>query len=753
MSTEIAELVSRLDLADSREDGLRLLQSYPPGLSDELAESLWARANELKTAGESVLGDDFSAWASEARSIVTLRLATSAIDTAPRVEFLRTHVDRFDDGFYEVCFGITSDGLLRVPQLLDAEEPESAVVDDALGNADQWVQFSTVIAVITDNPQYRAKATFLSGTLLLFRSQWEARQGCAAEASKTSAEAFEKLQSASSNSVLPAELRAYAEMRLAALAGPSNLAALAQHQQTALEIAEAGKAWNIVTTVRRDQAYWARQRGDWHAVWDLYRQNIELSEREMWEARVSGQAAAVEDQTQADYEGAVEACMELAKSDPSFYERALESAEHGKARAFLRGLATVATALPDAPPKLQERRNRIFAKMSDPAKPSEEEAERLLRALRTVEDQIWKHPRAIALDMQCVPCTYEKMCALVPRGGVILTYFILPDRLLIFVLGEHGLAGPPAEVKVSRSYLIRWAVELRLVIQLRGDYQSIDDMQKKLEMPVPAFNSAMYLRQLGRVLLEPVASHLAGKRLIVVVPHRVLSGLPIHACTDANGRALIEDAAVVYAAGLSVLRWCQDHERTDLNTCFAAGVRRLAGGPKCAELEAAKVAQAFGVTPCPATRTSVLQKAGDCDVVHLACHSDMESAFTAFAGLALEDGSLSQREIAGMRCRSNLVTLSACQTGGADTLSRPGAELAGLVGAFFRAGCPSVIASQWPADDAVSGALAETFYAALKRGASKAEALQTAQLAIKARTAEGYDDPYFWAPFGLWGNN
>jgi hypothetical protein len=753
VSAEIAELVSRLDFADSRDDGLALLRSYPPGLSDQLAESLWARAKELKSAGESVLSDDFNAWASVARSLVTVRLARSAIGTEAGVEFLRINVDRFDDGFYDVCFEITSANLFRISQLLVAEEPESAAVDDTLGNADQWVQFSTAIAVVSDNPLYRAKAAFLSGSLQLFRSQWEARQGRADEASKTSAEAFEKLQSASSNSVLPAELRAYAEMRLAALAGPSNLAALAQHQQAALEIAEAGKAWNIMTTVRRDQAYWARQRGDWRAVWDLYRQNIELSEREMWEARVSGQAVAVEDQTQADYEGAVEACMELAKSDPTFYERALESAEQGKARAFLRSLATVATALPDAPPKLQERRNRIFAKMSDPAKPSKEEAERLLRALRTVEDQIWKHPRAIAWDMQCVPCSYEKMCALVPPGGVILSYYTLPDRLLIFVLGAHGLAGPPAVVKVSRSYLIRWAIELRLFIQMRGDYQSIDALQKKLDMPVPAFNSAMYLRQFGRLLLEPVASHLAGKRLIIAVPHKVLSGLPIHACTDANGRALIEDAAVVYAAGVSVLRWCQDHQRTDLNTCFAAGVRRLAGGPKCAELEAARVAEAFGASPSPATRAAVLQRAGDCDVIHLACHSDMEPVFTAFAGLALEDGSLTQREIAGMQCRSSLITLSACQSAGADTLSRPGEELAGLVGAFFRAGCPSVIASQWPADDEVSAALAETFYAALKKGASKAEALQTAQLAIKARSEEGYDDPYFWAPFCLWGNN
>ena len=86
-------------------------------------------------------------------------------------------------------------------------------------------------------------------------------------------------------------------------------------------------------------------------------------------------------------------------------------------------------------------------------------------------------------------------------------------------------------------------------------------------------------------------------------------------------------------------------------------------------------------------------------------------------------------------------------------LAQPGAELGGLIGAFFRAGCPSVVASLWPVDDAVAVPLVERFYSALRHDhLSKAEALRQAQLAIKARTQEGYDWAYFWAPFALWGN-
>jgi len=633
---------------------------------------------------------------------------------------------------------------------VDGSTPEAAAVAEALEFAWQEVDFLTAIGKITNNSKRQAQASLLLGTLLLFRSQWEARQGHKPEADKAAAESGEALQLAAQSSVLPAELRALAEMRLAALAGPSNQAALTQHQEAALSIATAGKVWDVARVVRRDRAYWAKERLDWQSVWNLYRENIESSEREIWGARVLSDAANIEAQTQADYEGAVEACLELGKSDPAFYERALENAEKGKARAFLRGLATLATALSSVPPKLAERRNRILERMSDLSASAADEAETLALALRTVEEQIWAHPRTWALDMRCVPCSYEEMCALVPRDGAIVSYFTFADRLLIFVLGEHGLAGPPAEVRVPESLLARWKVELQLVIRLRGDYQSVDDIQRKVDMEVGALNAPLYLRKFHEALLQPVMPHLVGKRLIVVVPHGVLNGLPFHAFSDANGRALVEDTAVAYAAGLSVLRWCRALERNELKTCFAAGVCKLAGGPKCAEQEAAAVARAFGSNPVRATRDAVLQNAGDCDVIHLSCHSDMGRTYTAFSGLQLEDGPLRQREIAGMRCSSTLVTLSACETAEADTLVKSGAELAGLVGAFFRAGCPSVMASLWPVADAVAAPLAETFYAALKGGANKAEALRQAQLAVKAR--EGYDHPYFWAPFILWGN-
>jgi len=756
MHAESVDLSSQLAMADSCEEGLQLLVLHIRSLTDELADTLTARAGELKAAGERELGEEYLAWAIETRALVTRRRCLAAKTGEAKEALLRDQRSRFDGAFFDLCYRIAEDFRQRAHSTLEAAATNTSIattVEAALQAADREARIMAGLALIAGDKPNQAKAALVRGTLLLHRSQWQAQQGHRLAADQAAAEAGADLRLAAASSALPAELRAFAEMRLAALAGLADLEAVRQHQEAALSIAIAGKAWDLVRIIRRDRAYWAKEGYDWQTALQLYCENIELSEKELRAARVPGEAADLQIKTGEDYEGAVEACLELAKSDAIFYRCALEYAEQGKARAFLHGLATIGTALGQVPIQLEERRQQILRRISTLPDSAEEEAGLLERALKTVERQVWSHSRALAMDLQCVPCNYEQMRTLVPPGGVILSYFTFSDRLLIFVLTENGLVVPPTEVKIEYELLVRWAVELEVMMGNRGDYEITDAVQRKLDMPIAALNAQLYLRQFHQVLVQPVAAHLAGKRLVMVVPHRIVSRLPFQALIDANDRALIDDVAIAYAPGLSVLRWCHDRERTGLETCFAAGVCPLAGGPKSAEAEAKEVARIFASVPSPAIRAAVLRDAGNCDVIHLSCHSDTTAIATAFIGLQMEDGLLAQRDIAGMQCNAGLVTMSACTTARSDLLGRPGTEFAGMMGAFFRAGCPSVIGSLWPAAEAVAVPFASAFYAALKQeGLGKAEALRQAQLTIKARSEEGYDHPYFWAPFSLWGN-
>jgi CHAT domain-containing protein len=113
-----------------------------------------------------------------------------------------------------------------------------------------------------------------------------------------------------------------------------------------------------------------------------------------------------------------------------------------------------------------------------------------------------------------------------------------------------------------------------------------------------------------------------------------------------------------------------------------------------------------------------------------------------------DDEVLTARKIFVLKLNTELVTLSACETGINE--GNPGDELIGLTRAFLYAGTPSVIVSLWSVNAISTQELMIEFYKNLKNGEDKATALQQAQ--IKIMEKEGYSNPYYWAPFVLVGD-
>jgi CHAT domain-containing protein len=98
-----------------------------------------------------------------------------------------------------------------------------------------------------------------------------------------------------------------------------------------------------------------------------------------------------------------------------------------------------------------------------------------------------------------------------------------------------------------------------------------------------------------------------------------------------------------------------------------------------------------------------------------------------------------------------LVTLSACDTGVGEV--KNGEGVYGLRRAFFLAGTEGLVMSLWPVSDYVTRELMNEYYAALKEGLGRGDALRQAQLAMLKR--KGRQHPFFWASFiqsGEWAN-
>lgn len=115
-----------------------------------------------------------------------------------------------------------------------------------------------------------------------------------------------------------------------------------------------------------------------------------------------------------------------------------------------------------------------------------------------------------------------------------------------------------------------------------------------------------------------------------------------------------------------------------------------------------------------------------------------------------EDGFLQMNEIFNLKLDSDLVVLSACQTG--EGKLRQGEGLIGLTRAFFYAGTESIVASLWEVDDYSTAELFGKFYGYLHEGKSKGEALRKAKLDFIKEKNPRLRHPFYWAPFVIIGN-
>ncbi|MFH1117476.1 MAG: CHAT domain-containing tetratricopeptide repeat protein [Pseudomonadota bacterium] len=111
-----------------------------------------------------------------------------------------------------------------------------------------------------------------------------------------------------------------------------------------------------------------------------------------------------------------------------------------------------------------------------------------------------------------------------------------------------------------------------------------------------------------------------------------------------------------------------------------------------------------------------------------------------------KDGYLRLSEVMGLKLNADMVALTACQTGLGRHISGEGTM--GMGRAFQYAGAKSVLMSLWSVSEQASVNMVENFFKHLNEGKSKLEALKLARDEVRKN---GYDHPFYWAPFILVG--
>ncbi len=131
-----------------------------------------------------------------------------------------------------------------------------------------------------------------------------------------------------------------------------------------------------------------------------------------------------------------------------------------------------------------------------------------------------------------------------------------------------------------------------------------------------------------------------------------------------------------------------------------------------------------------------------------------EPALVTSLGTGDSDALLGVSEIFNLKMDADLVVLSACDTGGGNSVSArtglagSGAALDGLARAFIYAGARNLIVSHWQIPETSNQLIMTSVF---KPGSGdQAEALRTAQLALMDDKA--YSHPFYWAAFSLVGD-
>ena len=144
-------------------------------------------------------------------------------------------------------------------------------------------------------------------------------------------------------------------------------------------------------------------------------------------------------------------------------------------------------------------------------------------------------------------------------------------------------------------------------------------------------------------------------------------------------------------------------------------------------------------------------------IVHFATHGILNTESPELSGVVLSlvdkngnpiNGFLRLHEIFTLKFSSDLVVVSACETGLGKQIKGEG--LIGLTRGFMYAGSPRVLVSLWKVDDQATAEFMTRFYRLmLEKKAPPAEALREAQIEMQKETE--WKSPYYWAAFVLQG--
>jgi len=385
-----------------------------------------------------------------------------------------------------------------------------------------------------------------------------------------------------------------------------------------------------------------------------------------------------------------------------------------------------------------------------------------------------------------------------PKGALLLPLFAAPDGMVIIATRDAGAA----KLRVvplphfGKPRLLELQHGASPTVELGGwlnAYCYRNSQPEDFRQEIERIGGILHAEIWKDVLEKLIELGIAEGAELVWFPHGGSGLFPMHAAWQMeNGRKfwLLERYALRYAPSLKILaRSARKARRPGPMSIIANPTNDLA----FTALETAWVVEvnpdARVLARDEATKEKVLDELRSCSHVLFAAHANFNMDNPFASSISLADGErLTLQEIAPHleQQRPDFIVLSACETAVARVTSVAD-EFLGLPAALLAHGVRTVLATQWPVDDAATSFLIGKFYREYAGGGiSAAEALRRSQnwlrestvaelssllrdlrdrpgpagaLAAEIRTRlrgagreeRPFAHPQFWAAFTVWG--
>lgn len=292
---------------------------------------------------------------------------------------------------------------------------------------------------------------------------------------------------------------------------------------------------------------------------------------------------------------------------------------------------------------------------------------------------------------------------------------------------------------------------------------------------------------LFEILLKPVVDHISGHHLIVI-PDGFLARIPfecLRPTVQGYRDSLLGNPAIryEYASTLCLKNKPQLNsiknyvglapKYDDREIFLQRGLDSLITFPLVAEnreafgtllfnepevLESAYLWKGEAYTGRGVDKAKLIQNGSRAKILHLAMHAIADDKHPEYSQLIFKNAedpgkneALYAYEIARMSLSAELSVLSACNSGKGKYLVGEG--VMSLARAFKAAGCPNIVMSLWPANDASTKEIVVGFFRKLKAGLGKADALREAKAEYIKKANPELRNPYYWAGLVLIGDN